>query len=215
MARCCSGRGCTDFFDEREARRAARRYRRRGLEPAARRIFELVAERGVAGRSVLEIGGGVGGLTLELVRAGAAHATTTDLSTAYEDAARELVREAGLEGRVERALVDVAADVDAVAPADAVVMNRVVCCYPDAVALVGAAARLTRRVLVLSYPPRNVVSRAAVTALNALFRLRGTEFRTFVHEPARFLAAAEAAGLRLVREERVRVWQVAALERAA
>ena len=39
-----------------------------------------------------------------------------------------------------------------VAAADIVILNRVVCCYPDMPKLVGAAADHTREVLVLSFP---------------------------------------------------------------
>ena len=48
-----------------------------------------------------------------------------------------LVREAGLEGRAERRLHDIAEDPAGVEPADVVVLHRVVCCYPDYEQLLG------------------------------------------------------------------------------
>jgi hypothetical protein len=48
-----------------------------------------------------------------------------------------------------------------VAPADLVILHRVVCCYPDYERLLTAAADHARRALVFSYPPRNPLSRAS------------------------------------------------------
>jgi magnesium-protoporphyrin O-methyltransferase len=122
--RCC---GYERLFDDRLARRDSRRYRRRGLRGSAQRVLEQSRSRGLEGADVLEIGGGVGSLSIELVHAGARHATVLELSSGYEREAGELLRERGLAGRVEHRLVDVVEDDGDVAPADIVVMERVVC----------------------------------------------------------------------------------------
>src|SRR5688572_16023398 len=120
-------------------------------------MVDFLAERGVEGATVLEVGGGVGEIQIELLKRGAASAVTLELSPAYDDEATQLLREAGLEGRVERRLHDIAEDPEAVEPADVVVLHRVVCCYPDYERLLGVAAQHARRLLVFSYPPRNAV----------------------------------------------------------
>ena len=109
---------------------------------------------------MLEIGGGVGEIQLELLRRGAASATNLELSPGYEPEAAALIEEAGVGDRVQRRLVDIAMDPAAVEPADIVVLHRVVCCYPDVAKLLGAAADHARRQLVFSHPPRNMMSRA-------------------------------------------------------
>jgi magnesium-protoporphyrin O-methyltransferase len=127
----CDPRGCDEFFGARFARQVARRYRKRGLDSAARRMIDFLAERGIEGQTVLEIGGGVGEIEVELLRRGAAHAVNLELSSGYEEEADRLFRESGLVGRAERRLHDIAMDPDGVEPADVVVLHRVVCCYPD------------------------------------------------------------------------------------
>src|SRR3954471_10517988 len=131
MAGCCHPRGCEQFFNPRFARRVAERYRARGLDKTARRMVDFLEARGLDGATALEIGGGVGEIQLELLKRGAAGTVNLELSGAYEHEAAQLIREAGVEGRVERRLHDIAADPVAVGPADVVVLNRVVCCYPD------------------------------------------------------------------------------------
>jgi 16S rRNA G966 N2-methylase RsmD len=200
------------MFGARFAKHRSARYRRRGLDNAARAMVELLEESGVSGATVLEIGGGVGEIQLELLERGAASATNLELSPAYEAEAASLLEEAGLTGRVQRRLVDIATDPDAVQPADIVVLHRVVCCYPDYAKLLGAAADHARRQLVFSHPPRNLVSRTIVGTQNLLFRALGRDFRTFAHPPAAMLAVLADHGLQ-VRARRGRVWQVAALSR--
>jgi hypothetical protein len=71
----------------------------------------------------------------------------------------------------------------------------VVCCYPDYQRLL-AAADHARRALVLSYPPRNVLSRAIYAAFNLVTRLTRSGFRGFAHPPVAMLAVLEDHGLR-------------------
>jgi magnesium-protoporphyrin O-methyltransferase len=162
---------------------------------------------------VLEIGGGVGEISLELLRRGATSATVVELSPAYEQQAAALVAEAGLSGRVRRRLADIAADPTAVVPADVVVLHRVVCCYPDHPKLLAAAADRTRVRLAFSFPPRTVVSRAVVATQNGLLRAGGREFRTFAHPPEAMLDVLDGRGLTPVLAHRGAIWQVATATR--
>ena len=214
MPRCCSARGCEEFFDERFARRVANRYRKRGLDRTARRMVAFLEQRGLEGATVLEVGGGVGAIQLELLKRGATRTVNLELSASYDEQALRLLREAGLEDRVERRLADIAAQPEEVGPADVVVLNRVVCCYPDYERLLTAVADHARRVVVFSYPPRNVVSRALISLENLTFRLRGREFRSFTHPPAEMLAVVEQRGFRRTFAHRALVWQAAGLERS-
>jgi len=213
MAGCCDPRGCDRMFGARFARRMAAGYRRRGLDKTAQAIVDLVTQGGVQGATVLEIGGGVGEIQLELLRRGAASATNLELSPGYEPEAAALIEEAGVGGRVQRRLLDIATDPNAVEPADIVVLHRVVCCYPDFAKLLGAAADHARRQLVFSHPPRNAVSRAVVATENLLFRVIGRDFRTFAHPPDAMFAVLAEHGLQLRGRHSGRMWQVAAAGR--
>lgn len=183
------------MFTERVARKDLARYRKRGLDRLELRMVESAAARGLAGARVLEIGGGIGKLQVELLERGAATGEVAELVGAYEPYAAELARERGFEGCTAFVVADVLEQSDAVAPGDVVVLNRVVCCSPDGVALAAAAARLTHRTLVLSYPRDVVWARVGVRAINLVERMLGRSFRAFVHSPSALRAAAEAEGL--------------------
>jgi magnesium-protoporphyrin O-methyltransferase len=213
MAGCCNARGCDEFFSPRFARRMANRYRKRGLDRPSLRMVEFLQSRGLEGATVLEVGGGVGEIQIELLKRGAERTVNLELSAAYEKEGEQLAREAGVGSRVERRLLDIAVEPGEVEPADIVVLHRVVCCYPDYERLLGAAGDHARRLLVFSHPPRNPVSRSIVAAQNLGFRLMRREFRTFAHPPAEMVAVLERRGLRPVFTHRGVPWQVAGLQR--
>jgi 16S rRNA G966 N2-methylase RsmD len=201
------------MFGTRFARRTAAQYRKRGLNRTTRAIVDMLTSGGVQGATVLEIGGGVGEIQLELLERGAAATTNLELSAAYEPEAAALIQQAGVASRVTRRLIDLAEDPDAVPAADIVVLHRVVCCYPDYAKLLGAAADHARRQLVFSHPPRNAVSRAVVATQNLMLRAAGRDFRAFAHPPAAMPAVLAEHGLQLRATHRGRLWQVAALSR--
>jgi len=201
------------MFGKGFARRMAKRYRRRGLDRTAERMVEFLAGHGLEGATVLEIGGGVGEIHLELLRRRAASATSLELSTAYDDEALRLSERAGVTGRVTRRIMDIAATSDRVETADLVVLHRVVCCYPDFEKLLGAAADHCRGLLVFSHPPRNAVSRTVVGTQNALFGLVGKRFRTFAHPPEAMFSVLNAHGLDTRFTHAGRIWQVGGLTR--
>jgi magnesium-protoporphyrin O-methyltransferase len=176
-------------------------------------MVEFLRSHGVEGATVLEIGGGVGALDVELLKAGAERAINVELSPYYEQAARELWAEQGIADRIEYRVANLAEDGKDVGPADAVLMHRVVCCYPDYDALVGAAAERTRRHLVMSFPREWAASRVLVGGINLVARMLRWEHRSYVHPVAEIIAAAERQGLTPVLERRGRIWQMAALER--
>ena len=206
---CCSQYGCDEFFGERFAQRAARRYRERGLDKTSARLRDFLTARG--GASALEIGGGVGALVAELVRDGVESGQLVEVVSAYEPFARQLFREAGVE--VEFQLADLVSEPDAVEPADLVALNRVVCCTPDGPALLSAAARHTRVALAFNYPRDRAPFRAFALLQNLVFRLAGRRFRVFLHPRHQLLHAAQSNGLRLVHEHNGFVWATAGFER--
>ena len=176
-------------------------------------MVEFLADDGLDGASVLEIGGGVGEIGVELLRRGAATVTSLELSSAYDLDASRLAAEAGVSDRVHRRIVDIVASSEEVGTADLVVLHRVVCCYPDYQRLLGAAADRCRRRLAFSHPPRTVLTRSLVAAENAGCAIRRTRFRVFAHPPAAMVDVVAQRGLRPVLAHRGVLWQAEGLAR--
>ena len=194
------------------ARHEARRYRRRGLPKTARGLVELAGD--TAGASVLDVGGGVGDLSLELLERGAERATVVEISDGYEESAATLLAEHRLGDRVDRHVGDFVTEGGLVERHDVVLLHRVVCCYPDAGALVSVAAAHTGRRLVLTYPRERALARFGFGAINLWLRLTRCGFRTYVHPVAAMEEAARREGLApLHREAQGLVWENALFER--
>ena len=213
MSDCCTPKGYRTIFSEKSAEAEARRYRRQGLDKLSRRIAELLKERGVEGRTMLEVGGGVGAIEIELLKAGVTHAVNVELTPTYEEAAGELLRETGLADRVERRVMDFVETGAEVEAADFVVLNRVICCYPDMPRLTAAAAERARHTLVLTFPNSRWWTRLGLTIVNFGFRVVRLRFRIFLHRPELILAVAEKHGLKATINHRGLLWQVAAFDR--
>jgi magnesium-protoporphyrin O-methyltransferase len=97
--------------------------------------------------------------------------------------------------------------------ADIVIINRVICCYPDMPKLAGATADHTREVLVVSLPKERWWTRAVISAGDLALRVARQQFQIFVHPPNKVLATAERHGLKTVSNQPSLFWEVASLRR--
>jgi predicted RNA methylase len=201
MSDCCDPTSYNRLFNDREAKRRLKNYRKRGLDPMATQLVEYMEQRGVEGRSVLEIGGGVGDLQVELLKVGASHSVNVELSTEYENAATTLMESEDLVGRMDRRLGDFVEQGDSVATADIVVLNRVICCYP-----------WMSRLMVV--PRDRIASRAFVAIGNVINRLIGNGFRAYVHSVSDIEQLAADAGLHQVFSSKAFVWKGMVFERS-
>jgi 2-polyprenyl-3-methyl-5-hydroxy-6-metoxy-1,4-benzoquinol methylase len=211
---CCTPKGYRQIFSEKNAAGEAKRYRRKGLDGTSTRIFDFIRERGVEGKTLLEVGGGIGAIAIELLKAGMTRAINVELTPTYEAAAGELLVEAGLANLVERRVMDFA-EAGPEFDADVVVMNRVICCYPDMPKLAGAAADRARGLLVMSFPNRRWWTRLGLTVTNIGFRAIRMQFRVFLHPPTLILAAVERRGFTTKLNQPGILWQVVSFERTA
>jgi magnesium-protoporphyrin O-methyltransferase len=177
---CCT----TDYdrvFDLESARQELRDYLEHGPDQTTQRLLEALVVRGVDGATVLEIGAGVGDVQLELLAAGASRSTDVDASEPYIAVAREEVERRGLAERVRFVHGDFVARAPEVDPADVVILNRVVCCYPDMTALVRESSARAQRLYGLVLPVNRWWVRLIVAFDNLRHKWQRSTFRVFVH----------------------------------
>lgn len=209
---CCGVNGLDRMFSGRLVRRELDAWRRGGLNRRQRSIVDSL-EPLTPATSVLDVGCGIGAVGTTLLARGTGEGTFVDVSKAYLEAAREVAAHAGVEERASFRQDDFAASERPYPQADVVVLDRVVCCYPDAAALLSKAARHSKRTLVYTYP-RPLWFMPLFRALCALgMRLVGREYRFFLHDPGLLLRAATGAGHALVVTRSVGVWQLVKVSR--
>lgn len=205
---CCDVNGLDRMFRGRYVARERGRFLKRGPDARQRAFYDGGA---LEGASVLDVGCGVGAIGLSALRHGAAEAHLVDVSRDYVRAAEELAAHLGVERQVTAQLGD-AAELD-LPHADLVVLDRVVCCYPEAESLLTRLAGLSRERLVYSYPSPTPWMRLGRRLLNGAMWLSRNRYRFYLHDPDRLLAAACRRGHRPVDERSFGVWRLVRLER--
>jgi magnesium-protoporphyrin O-methyltransferase len=191
-----------------------KRYREKGPGPTTRLLVEGITRSGALGGTVLDVGSGIGGLTLALLEHGASSAVAVDASAAYVRAARD---EADRRGRTE-AIRFIHADfviaASELSSASIVTLDRVVCCYPSCEQLLDAAAVHAERCLALSYPRDVWHVRAGMALENGRRRLARNPFRTFVHQVRMIEDTITRAGFRLSSRRESWMWSADVYVRA-
>jgi magnesium-protoporphyrin O-methyltransferase len=134
-------------FDERVARRELAGYLKKGPGPTTKLLRDGVAAAGGSIETLLDVGAGIGALTFELLERGVRRAVSVDASAAFVAAGRGEAARRDRAFRVEWIHGDYVALAERLTPADAVTLDRVVCCYPRYEPLLGAAATHARRCL--------------------------------------------------------------------
>ena len=211
---CCQCQGIEGRFNQRGAARSLTTYQRNGPAPNTRILLAALRAAGVEGTTLLDIGGGIGAIPLDLLSAGASHATEVEASTAYLDAAREEGARRRYSDRVTYQhgnFVDLA---PTLLPADIVTLDRVICCYPDLRGLVGASAAKAQRLYGLVYPRDTWFAHVTASLLNLFFRLQRDSFRFFIHRTNAVEALLREAGFERHFQRNAGFWQVAVYARA-
>ncbi len=200
-------------FSARVANADLRRFRKRGLDRLEARVARHLPAEDVAGKSVLEVGGGIGVLQIALLKEGAVSVTNVEMSSAYEPVALELLAEEGLSDRVTRLIADFALSGETAPLSDIVLLNRVICCYPDMPLLLGTALEKARELAVLTFPRRRASVRFVWAADNLLGRITRRAFRAYLHSPADVLGLAERRGFAVVANDLSPAWHTVVLRR--
>lgn len=207
---CC---GIEDQFDRERAEHDLRRYRRRGPLPTTRRLLLALSRRTRPGATVLDIGGGVGVIHHELLDRGFTSATHVDQSQAFIAVARQEAADRRHDDRVKFVHGDFRAVAGALQPADVVTLDRVVCCDPDFGSLLPLAAARALQTLALTFPRSRWYVRWFVALSNAWRRVRGSDFRVYVHSPVAMEALLRRLRFQRVLIDTTFVWSIELWER--
>ena len=201
--------GCPNTFSTKDADADLARYLKKGPDGTTRALVGAIVGEGVEGASLLDIGGGIGAIQLELLASGAARATTVDATEAYVAVARAEAERRGYGDRTigrTGTFEEIASEIET---ADIVTLDRVVCCDPDLNGLLASAAGHARRMVGLVYPRGTWWNRLGARVLNALSWLTRSPTRAYLHEPAAIDGILTGSGFRRREIARTLVWQVA------
>ncbi len=201
-------------FDEWAASNAKKARSQETTAAITAALLDALDEAGLEGRTVLDVGCGTGDLALAALGRGARSAVGFDLGSGAIANARALAQERGLS---ERATFQVGDGSQVALPrSDVVVLNRVVCCYPSADALLantlGAAGSVFGFTAPIDRGPVGLYNRVLWFLGNIWYALRAKKFRgfrVFIHDLDALEARVVGAGFRPVAREHSRlVWEL-------
>lgn len=166
-------------------------------------------------KTVLEVGCGPGDLIRELVRAGASRATGMDLAEKTLEQARQKAEEESLSERITFRVGNGAKDT--LEAHDIVVLDKVICCYPDWPGMVdntsGAARTIYGFVIPRSQGFTSVLVKAFIGFGNFFLRLRKCGFRGFVHDYRKIDAHLVGKGFQRAHFSSGPIWMTAVYAR--
>lgn len=168
-------------FDHKLTTKELQQYREKGPVKTTQMLIDALKTEGVSGMTLLDIGGGIGAIQHELLKAGVSNCINVEAAHAYIEAVKEEAVRQGHADRIEYLhgnFVDLAADIP---QSDIVTLDRVICCYHDAKSLVEKSLAHAGRLYGLVYPRNTWSAKIAGVLENLLYRLRGSPFRFFLH----------------------------------
>lgn len=213
---CCqahveSGGRIFSFF----ARRYRRRFERKGFEPLQQRLISEIVTTGLSGRSILEVGSGVGQLHQTLLEKGASTAVGIDLAPAMISEAETRASARNLAAQTHYRQGDFVQLAESIEAADIVLLDKVVCCYPDANALIQCAAGKTLDRCAVIYPRDHAFNRTGAALTAFVLTLLGSGFRPYVH-PCHLVEERFAqSGLKLQYTSATPLWLLQIFERVS
>ena len=205
---CRQCQGIEKLFNQRQASKDLNGYRKRGPSKTTQMLVDAIKAEGVEGRTVLDIGGGVGVIQHELLKAGASSCVAVEASTAYIQAAREEAERQGHTDRVVHRHGDFADIAEEIEAADIVTLDRVICCYHDVEKLVGLSSQRASKLFCLVYPRAHWGSGLVVRLFNAGLWLMRNKFRAYIHSSSVVDALVKANGLKQHYYGKTFIWQV-------
>jgi len=204
----CQCDGIERCFNSQRVTKELAGYRQRGPAKNTRLLAETLRAQGSEGRTLLDIGGGVGAILHLLLQDGVRQAMDVEASAAYLAAAREEATRRGLAEQISFQHGDFVALAPTIPAADIVTLDRVICCYDDMLALVGLSAARAERLYGVVYPRDAWWIRLFIQAQNVALRGRLMPIRFSVHPTAMVDATIRSQGLERSFSRAVGVWQV-------
>lgn len=182
------------------------RFEHRGFEPSQKQLLEGLEKAGYRDKTLLEVGSGVGHLHQTLLERGARSAVGIDLAPAMIEQASDWATKRGLSDYTCYLSGDFMEVADNIQPADINILDKVVCCYPDADGLVHRCLEKTGEVIALTYPRHTWYTRFGVAVSAFFLRLVGSAFRPYVHDPEQIEQWITEAGFSKCYENTTLLW---------
>lgn len=184
---CCSHcEEAGDLFDQTKAKKELRQYRKNGPpQKSTRLLIDALKTLDIDGRTLLDVGGGVGMIPLELLEEGLSESTLVEASPPYLEVAKNEAQRRGFGDRTSHKYGDFVDLAPELPEADLVTLDRVFCCYPHMERLVEASTSKASRWYGVTYPRETWYNQAIGQLADVYCWVREMDFRMYIHTGVR------------------------------
>jgi tRNA1(Val) A37 N6-methylase TrmN6 len=175
---CC---GADLFFDKKTADKKYKSYLKKGPSRVTSKIIQQLEEHTVKGKSLVDVGGGVGALQWWFLENGGSKTTDIDASTGYLEQAEEHAYKNGWEAQTTFEMGDCVEVYPQIKEVDFITLDKVVCCYPNFKEILEATCDKSPQSISLSYPMDGFIAEGIQSIGAIVMKLRGSFFRPYVH----------------------------------
>jgi len=204
----CQCEGIELEFNKEVAENDLASYLKKGPQNTTQQLVTELIRQGVGGLTLLDIGGGIGAIQYELLKAGVIRVTSVDASKAYIETARKEATRRGLVDKIEYMHGDFISLAEDVHAADIVTLDRVLCCYHNMEDLVSLSAARAGKLYGLVYPRDTWWAKVGIAVINFFLHLRRCPFRSFVHPTQSVEALLSDSGFKPRFYQQNWIWQV-------
>jgi 2-polyprenyl-3-methyl-5-hydroxy-6-metoxy-1,4-benzoquinol methylase len=201
------------FLTIKTARKELRRYKRRGPDKPTRLLIESIKNEAAGNKSLLDIGGGIGAIQLELFKYGLGKSINVDASQAYQAVSKAEAENRRLANKTEYYFGDYTDLADGLPQSHIVTLDKVICCYPDADKLLDESLKKATEIYGLVFPRETILARIVFRLGNVWFKIRKSEFRTYLHPASKVESLIESHGFVKRSYNRTFFWHVITFKR--
>lgn len=203
------------MFNQQKAEKELNDYLRTGVKKSSRPIIKALQKLPLAEKTLLDIGGGFGVITFELLKRNVKKSTHVDISNAYIKTFLAEAKRQSIIDKIRSLQGDFIKVSDQVDHADLVTLDKVICCYQDYNGLVRASVSKANQWYVYTIP-RSVWWVKLVHGLETLYnKIRGDAFRSYIHPTDVIENLVLKSGFKKIHQHYQREWLVAVFEKEA
>ena len=206
MPCCCPHSQSAGKFFSFFARSYRKRFAKKGLGTSQQQLINGIKQANFQDKTLLEIGCGVGHFHQLMLEQGARSAVGVELASKMLAEAKDWARQRGLSDKTQYIEGDFISIAEILESADIVIMDKVVCCYPDADSLIHRSLEKCQSIYALTYPRKVWYTRLGTQILALLMKLLGSDFRPYVHDPEQIENWISEQGYKKLMQNQTSIW---------
>ncbi len=175
---CC---GADLFFNKKTAAKEYRKYLKKGPSRVTAKIIEQLDSQNVGGKSMVDVGGGIGALQWWFLQKGGNKTTDIDASSGYLKQAENHASKNGWQDKTHFIMGDCTDVYKEIEDPHFITLDKVVCCYPNYKEILELTCEKSTGHISLSYPMDGIISQTLRWFGDLYFRLVKNPYRPFVH----------------------------------